>query len=606
MKKSLLFFLSLLLVSLSVQAQDYTITASGLSFSPNNLTINVGETVQWQNTSGTHNVNGSLATYPSNPEGFFSGSPAPAPWTYSFTFNTPGTYNYQCDLHVGAGMVGTITVVEPSNYPAYDIATVTSVDADGVVDSLGVVCQVQGIVYGVDFRGGNGVQFVMNDNTGGIVVFNTAANYYTVTEGDEIIVQGTIEQFNGLAEINPDTILFVSAGNALEDPTVVTVFDESIEAELVRINGVHLVDPGQWTGTGSGFNVDLTDDVNNYSIRIDNDCSLYGTSAPSGTFDLIGLGWQFDSSSPYTDGYQIYPRYIADLIGGTINPTTYPPYDIGVVSTVDAAGNVDSLNVKCQLQGIVTSGDLNGGGSIQFFFQDNTGGISLYSSDDFGYTVNVGDEIIVRGTIVTFSCLTQVTPDTLWLVSSGNPLFAPQVVTSPMTEAQEGEYLQFNNLSVVDPGQWTGAGSGFNVDVTDGVNTWQMRIDNDVDLYSLPAPTGTFNALGLGSQFDSDGTCDSGYQFLPRSVEDIISTGVNDRLFDLPIRVYPNPAQRQLFVQTDEAVEHWTVFDLFGKQLLHWDGTPANGFDISGLQPGMYLMQARTEGKVGSRKFVVE
>ncbi|MBK8493478.1 MAG: hypothetical protein IPL49_22055 [Saprospirales bacterium] len=69
-------------------------------------------------------------------------------------------------------------------------------------------------------------------------------------------------------------ILFVSAGNTLEDPTVVTSFDESTEGELVRINGVHLVDPGQWTGSGPGFNVDLTDDVNNYSVRIDNDCTL--------------------------------------------------------------------------------------------------------------------------------------------------------------------------------------------------------------------------------------------------------------------------------------------------------------------------------------------
>ncbi|MBK8493479.1 MAG: hypothetical protein IPL49_22060 [Saprospirales bacterium] len=28
-------------------------------------------------------------------------------------------------------MTGTITVVEPSSYPEYDIATVTTVDADG-------------------------------------------------------------------------------------------------------------------------------------------------------------------------------------------------------------------------------------------------------------------------------------------------------------------------------------------------------------------------------------------------------------------------------------------------------------------------------------------
>ncbi|MBK8493420.1 MAG: T9SS type A sorting domain-containing protein [Saprospirales bacterium] len=551
-------------------------------------------------------MNGSTATYPGNPQSFLSGSPMTAPWTFNFTFTMPGTYQYQCDLHVGAGMTGTITVVEPSSYPEYDIATVTTVDADGVLDSLGVVCQLQGIVYGVDFRGGTGVQFMMRDNTGGIAVFSTTYNSYNVTEGDEIIVQGTIEQFSGLSEIAPDMILFVSAGNTLEDPTVVTSFDESTEGELVRINGVHLVDPGQWTGSGPGFNVDLTDDVNNYSVRIDNDCTLYGTAAPGGTFDLIGLGWQFDNATPFTEGYQIYPRYTDDLIGGIINPTQYPPYDIGVVTTVDGNGDVDSLNVKCQLQGLVTSGDFNGGGSIQFFLDDGTGGVSVFSSNPFGYTVNENDEIIVRGTIVTFSCLTQVDPDTLWLVSSGNTPYTPEVVIGPMTEAHEGELLQFNNLNLVDPGQWTGAGPGFNVEVTDGVNNYQMRIDNDVDLYSLPAPTGTFNAIGLGSQFDSDGTCNSGYQFLPRSLEDIISTGVHDRVVDLQLRLYPNPAGERLFVQTEATVESWIIFDLFGKQLLQWEGMPSNGFDISSLQTGMYLLQARVEGGVASRKFVVE
>jgi plastocyanin len=605
MKKQLLLLFGLLLTAFFIQAQDHTITLSGLVFTPNNLTINAGETVEWVNQSGTHNVNSSLATYPSNPEGFFSCAPSGTNWTFSHTFTLPGTYEYRCDPHFSAGMTGTIVVEEP--IPAYDIATVSSVDADGVVDSLGVICQLQGLVYGIDFRGGNGVQFVMRDNTGGLVVFSTSINYYTVTEGDEIIVQGEIDQFNGLVEMVPDTIILVSSGNTLEDPVVVTAFDESTEGELVRVNGVSLVDPAQWTGSGSGFNVDLTDGVNTYSIRIDNDCDLYGQSAPDNTFDVVGLGWQFDNSSPYTSGYQIYPRYIADFIGANFPSQNddYPAYDIGVVTTVDANGDVDSIGVKCQLQGIVHSGDLNGGSSIQFFFQDATGGISLFSSDDFGYTVNPGDEVVVRGTISTFNCLSQISPDTLWLESSGNALFAPFVVVGPMTEAHEGEYLQFNNLSLVDPGQWTGSGAGFNVDVTDGVNTYQMRIDNDVDLYSLPAPTGTFNALGLGSQFSSS-DCNTGYQFLPRSVEDIISTGVREQLIDLPIRVFPNPASDRLFAQTDADVQTWTVFDLFGKQLLQWDGQAANGFDVSGLTPGMYLLQASVDGGVANVKFIVE
>lgn len=604
MKKQLLIVLGLALTACFGQAQDHIITVSGLAFSPNNLTINAGETVQWQATEGSHNVNGSQVTYPGNPEGFLSGNSAPAPWTFNFTFTIPGTYQYRCDPHFLAGMTGTITVVEP--LPQYDIATVTTSNADGVVDSLGVVCELQGIVYGIDYRGGSGVQFFMRDNTGGIVVFKPLINYYSVTEGDQIIVRGVIEQFNGLNQINPDTIILVSTGNALVAPTVVTALDESTEAELVRINDVYLVDPAQWTGSGQGFNVDLTDGVNTYVMRIDNDCDLYGATAPVDTFDVIGLGYQFDNSLPYTSGYQLYPRYTQDIIGGSVNPGQYPPYPIGLVTTVNASGEIDSLNVKCELKGIVTSGDLNGFGPIQFFFQDATGGISLFSGNNFGYTVQEGDEVVVRGTIEAFNCLSQITPETLFVASTGNQLPAPVVVIGPLTETHEGELIQINNLIIVDPSDWTGSGPGFNVEVTDGVNTYQMRIDDAVDLYFLPAPVGTFNAIGIGGQFSFD-DCTTGYQFLPRSMEDIISTGVYDQALSAQVKVYPNPARAVLFVQTDFRINRWIVSDLLGQQMLVHDGAAGNQLDISILKPGAYLLQGVMEnGKRVSRVFAVQ
>jgi len=89
---------------------NHIVNAAGLSFTPKDITIEIGETVRWENTSGNHNVNGGLDVYPNNPEGIFSGAPEAAPWTWDYTFNIPGIYNYQCDLHVGAGMVGTVTV----------------------------------------------------------------------------------------------------------------------------------------------------------------------------------------------------------------------------------------------------------------------------------------------------------------------------------------------------------------------------------------------------------------------------------------------------------------------------------------------------------------
>jgi plastocyanin len=113
--KNIQLFLAILFASClaSLQAQiNHTVTVQSNFFAPTSLTITQGDTVTWENLGGFHNVNGSQATYPDNPEGFINGNASGDSWTYSFVFNTPGTYDYQCDPHVGLGMTGQV-IVEP-------------------------------------------------------------------------------------------------------------------------------------------------------------------------------------------------------------------------------------------------------------------------------------------------------------------------------------------------------------------------------------------------------------------------------------------------------------------------------------------------------------
>ena len=56
------------------------------SFSPSNLDIEVGDTVEWVNLGGSHNVDGSKETYPDNPVSFYCGAATNDLWTYCFTF----------------------------------------------------------------------------------------------------------------------------------------------------------------------------------------------------------------------------------------------------------------------------------------------------------------------------------------------------------------------------------------------------------------------------------------------------------------------------------------------------------------------------------------
>lgn len=109
-KVSVLLFSLLFFVLQGFAQQKHTVEASNTVFTPNELTILAGDTVEWKNVEGYHNVNGTQDAYPSNPESF--GNNAGNGWTYSHVFTAPGNYDYHCDPHLELGMTGKITVME--------------------------------------------------------------------------------------------------------------------------------------------------------------------------------------------------------------------------------------------------------------------------------------------------------------------------------------------------------------------------------------------------------------------------------------------------------------------------------------------------------------
>lgn len=83
------------------------------TFSPSNLTIQVGDTVTFVNAGGFHNVeanNGSFRCAEGCDGQGGNGNPSSASWSATVTFNSVGTIAYFCEVHVGLGMTGTIVV----------------------------------------------------------------------------------------------------------------------------------------------------------------------------------------------------------------------------------------------------------------------------------------------------------------------------------------------------------------------------------------------------------------------------------------------------------------------------------------------------------------
>jgi plastocyanin len=109
---------------------DYDVGMSVSKFRPASVTVEVGDTVVWRNTSKQgHTVTAYEAQIPDSADFFASGgfdSEAEARTkysnssagvlgaseTYEHEFTVPGDYTYFCIPHERAGMAGTVTVVE--------------------------------------------------------------------------------------------------------------------------------------------------------------------------------------------------------------------------------------------------------------------------------------------------------------------------------------------------------------------------------------------------------------------------------------------------------------------------------------------------------------
>ena len=130
---------------------DYQIESGMFYYSPSDLQVNPGESVQWNNVSGFHDV-----VSISGPESFsFEAVSSPA-LIGSYTFNTVGVYEYICSIgnHADQGMVGTITVGDGCTSGIYDCAGVC--DGTAVEDCAGE-CAGSAVEDDCGVCGGSGV-----------------------------------------------------------------------------------------------------------------------------------------------------------------------------------------------------------------------------------------------------------------------------------------------------------------------------------------------------------------------------------------------------------------------------------------------------------------
>lgn len=117
-------------------AAVYVVTADGMRFVPEAITIYQGDTIRFVNVGGADNVHNVHA----DDNSFICGancntntSPSALPWQHNVRFNRLGTLGYYCDQHgnLTSGMRGSITVIDRIFVDGFDAAPPASLPDDG-------------------------------------------------------------------------------------------------------------------------------------------------------------------------------------------------------------------------------------------------------------------------------------------------------------------------------------------------------------------------------------------------------------------------------------------------------------------------------------------
>lgn len=262
------------------------------------------------------------------------------------------TSEYGFALRTGSNTDQTIVIASQPRLRVWGspepIADVKVNNAQGVAQRLGEWVSVRGVVTVADeFATGGGERgpSYLQDASGGLATFSPTGVAENVSIGDEVTLFGRVDQFNGLNQLDNQTVVVAQHGTpGPAEPTVATLAQiaadgqggvEVYEGRLVRINGV-TVNTAVWNAEGAGTNYILNDGTATLDVRINGAVDFVGQPAPSGPFDIIGVVSQFKPSAPFIGGYQLMPRFAEDILDDSDAPLVTSPAPFETAATPES------------------------------------------------------------------------------------------------------------------------------------------------------------------------------------------------------------------------------------------------------------------------------
>jgi phosphatidylserine/phosphatidylglycerophosphate/cardiolipin synthase-like enzyme len=315
----------------------------------------------------------------------------------------------------------------------------------------------------------------VQDGTGGIDLFNAALGPVTLVPGDSITVTGSILQFRGLTELQPDFNLLTvhASGRPVPEPLVMTCaelnatfrpdYTEPNESRLIRINGV----------TYNSVASTITDASGTATIFIPT-----SYPAPPAVFDAVGILKQYKPGvtapgPPFTADYEIAPRTPDDIIPHAGPILLSGPYEDAIQST-----------------------------SVEIHWTTDVASTSVVR---YGLTSAFGDSAVdntpVTSHVVT---LTGLTPATVYSYAAGSTdvngtnFSTTRLFSTASPAASTGQMNAYFNKSVLTSLAWLHEANG-NADLPALLVTRLGNAKRSVDaaVYSLSGTPGTTLANAL-------------------------------------------------------------------------------------------------------------
>ncbi|MBM2846138.1 MAG: hypothetical protein HW407_1450, partial [Bacteroidetes bacterium] len=322
---------------------------------------------------------------------------------------------------------------------------------------------------------------------------------------------------SGLAGIQPDTL-----NGGVTGPIIITYRPDTAYA----VTDLRIIIPTSFGWSRSPSDVSFTNMTATNTVSGDTVYFTNVTFAADSTVITLANMTSSENTSIYPFRVQSRVNFFADVSPIPRIVVFGLPIPIAEAKANDSLGVPLLLNSLITVRGVVTVANEFGGPS---YIQDNSGGFAIFGSS-FSTSVALGDEVVVSGLVQPFSGLSEIVNPILHSILSTGNTVEPLVATANQIfsdgvgglEVYEGRLVRINNATVTGGGTWT---AGTNYPLNDPSGSTQLRVDNNTNLVGAPIPPGAFDVVGVVGQFVTAPPYIGGYQLMPRSLSDIISSG---------------------------------------------------------------------------------